>query len=63
MKAYAYADRIDLDALTPQERPEPVPGAGEVVLRMRALSLNYRDLAIARGHYHAGRNGGKPTRF
>lgn len=52
MKAYVYADRIGLDALTLQERPDPSPNAGEVVLRMRALSLNYRDLAIARGHYH-----------
>ena len=34
------------------ERPDPAPGPHDVVLRMRAVALNYRDLAIARGHYH-----------
>lgn len=53
MKAYRYESRIGLDALRPVERPDPEPGPNEVVLRMKALSLNYRDLAIARGHYHA----------
>jgi NADPH:quinone reductase-like Zn-dependent oxidoreductase len=53
MKVYAYRGRIGLDALTLEERPDPSPGPREVVLRMRALTLNYRDLAIARGHYHA----------
>ena len=53
MKAYVYTERIALDALRTQERPDPVPGPADVVLRMRAVSLNYRDLAIARGHYHA----------
>jgi len=53
MKVYAYLDRISLDNLTLQERPDPVPGPQDVVLRMRAATLNYRDLAIARGNYHA----------
>ena len=53
MKVYAYLDRISLDTLTLQERPDPVPGPQDVVLRMRAATLNYRDLAIARGNYHA----------
>lgn len=53
MKAYVYTDKISLGALTPQERADPAPGPRDVILRMRALSLNYRDLAIARGHYHA----------
>jgi NADPH:quinone reductase-like Zn-dependent oxidoreductase len=44
--------RIGLDALTSEQRPDPSPGPRDVVLRMRSLSLNYRDLAIARGHYH-----------
>jgi NADPH:quinone reductase-like Zn-dependent oxidoreductase len=34
-----------------QERPEPVPGPGQVRLRVHAASLNYRDLAIALGFY------------
>jgi len=53
MKAYVYQDRIALDALTVVERPEPVLGPLDIALKMRAVSLNYRDLAIARGGYHA----------
>lgn len=52
MKAYTYVDRISLDDLRPVEVPDPTPGPHEVVLRMRAAALNYRDLAISSGHYH-----------
>lgn len=31
--------------------PRPEPGPGEVRLRVRAVSLNYRDLMVARGQY------------
>jgi len=41
-----------LDALTPADRPEPMPGPGQVLLKMRAASLNYRDLMIVRGQYN-----------
>lgn len=54
MKAYAYLDRISLDDLRPFDRPDPEPGPNDVVLRMQAVALNYRDLAIARGNYHIG---------
>lgn len=33
------------------ERPEPVPGPGQVVVRVRAASLNYRDLLTVKGGY------------
>jgi NADPH:quinone reductase-like Zn-dependent oxidoreductase len=33
------------------ELPRPEPGAGEVLVRVRATSLNYRDQAIALGRY------------
>ena len=36
------------------ERADPRPGSGEVLVRMRAASLNYRDLLIARGKYGRG---------
>lgn len=52
MKAYAYIDRISLDALIPIDQPDPEPGDDEIVVAMKAVSLNYRDLAIADGDYH-----------
>jgi len=32
--------------------PDPVPGPGEVAIRVQAVSLNYRDLLMIRGHYN-----------
>lgn len=34
--------------------PMPMAGAGEVLIRVRANSLNYRDQLIPRGHYFGG---------
>ena len=36
------------------ERPDPMPGAGQVLVRMRAASLNFRDQAITLGVYIGG---------
>ena len=41
-----------LDNLRIEERPEPTPGPGQVVVAVRAVSLNYRDLLIVRGQYN-----------
>ncbi len=54
MKAWAYDPTISRADLRPVERPDPVPGAGQILVRMAAAGLNYRDLAIARGAYHVG---------
>jgi NADPH:quinone reductase-like Zn-dependent oxidoreductase len=40
-----------LDTLTLVERPVPRPGPGQVLVRMHAASLNYRDLLVATGRY------------
>lgn len=40
-----------LDRLKIVDRPEPQPGAGEVLVRLRAASLNYRDLVAIDGGY------------
>jgi NADPH:quinone reductase-like Zn-dependent oxidoreductase len=52
MKAVELQNTFGLDSLTVVDRPEPKPEAGQVLLRMRAWSLNYRDLLIAKGFYN-----------
>ncbi|MEC4812212.1 MAG: NAD(P)-dependent alcohol dehydrogenase [Scytonema sp. PMC 1069.18] len=51
MKVWEVQSKEGLDALTLVERPEPHPPAGQVLLKMRAASLNYRDLLTVRGAY------------
>ena len=53
MRAYELRGK-GLDTLTLVERPVPRPGPRQVLVRMRAASLNYRDLLIARGAYGLG---------
>ena len=43
-----------LDQLRLVERTSPVAGAREVVVRVRAASLNYRDQAVVEGNYFGG---------
>ena len=43
-----------LDDLALVEAPEPVAGPGEVLVRVRACSLNYRDQIIPLGFYMGG---------
>jgi NADPH:quinone reductase-like Zn-dependent oxidoreductase len=45
------ATAFGLDALRLVERPVPRPGRGEILLRVKAASLNYRDLVILKGIY------------
>ena len=51
MRAYRFDSFEDLDALRLREEPDPRPQRGEVLVRVRAVSLNYRDIAILRGRY------------
>jgi NADPH:quinone reductase-like Zn-dependent oxidoreductase len=53
MNTVVLETRLALDDLRVVERPTPTPGPRDLLLRMRAASLNYRDLAIARGEYGA----------
>ncbi len=41
-----------IDSLEFVERPTPAPGPGEVLLGVRAVSLNYRDLMVVKGLYN-----------
>lgn len=50
MKA-ALIERPGLDHLRLTELPEPKPGPGEVLVRLRAASLNYRDMLVVNGGY------------
>lgn len=45
MKAYEIVSDGGVDALALSDRPEPKPGFGEVLVRVRASSINYRDLS------------------
>jgi NADPH:quinone reductase-like Zn-dependent oxidoreductase len=41
----------DADHLRVEERPDPSPGPGEAVVRLRAAALNHRDVWIRKGQY------------
>ena len=51
-RAYALQPREGFDALTQVERTARPLGSDEVRVRVRAVSLNYRDLLIARSAKH-----------
>lgn len=55
MKAYEILKGSDsLDGLKQVECPDPEPGKGEILVRIRATSLNYRDQAVVTGNYFGG---------
>jgi len=54
MRALEVAAPWGLDALKVVEAPDPAPGHGEVLVRMKAVSLNYRDLLMVNGMYSRG---------
>ncbi len=51
MKAYEV-EKFGIDELRLVNRPEPEPAEGEVLIRFRAASLNYRDLMVVTGTYN-----------
>jgi NADPH:quinone reductase-like Zn-dependent oxidoreductase len=48
MRAYRMTPGGGIDGVRPVELPDPHPGPGQVGVRVRATSLNYRDLMLAR---------------
>ena len=44
MRTYEIRSPDGIDALHLAERPDPEPGPGQVLVRMRASAINYRDL-------------------
>jgi len=51
MRAVVVPEPGEADALTIAERPDPVPAAGEVRIRVTAAGLNGADLSQRRGYY------------
>ena len=52
MKAFEIQNKFGLDSLTLTERPDPKPSYGQVLIKLRSLSLNYRDLMVVKGLYN-----------
>lgn len=55
MKAYQIGGRKGLESLIQTEVETPRPGPGEVLVKMRAVCLNHRDLLILSGKYGPAR--------
>lgn len=51
MRAYQI-DEFGIDKLRLVELPDPVPDRSQVLLRIRAVSINYRDLMVVSGTYN-----------
>ncbi len=41
-----------IDSLELVDRPDPIPGPGQVRVKVRAVSLNFRDLLLVKGFYN-----------
>ncbi|THD66093.1 NAD(P)-dependent alcohol dehydrogenase [Phenylobacterium sp.] len=51
MRAYRFDSFDSLDELRLREEADPQPQRGEVLVRVHAVSLNFRDIAMLRGRY------------
>ncbi|HUU83183.1 MAG TPA: NAD(P)-dependent alcohol dehydrogenase [Phycisphaerae bacterium] len=51
MRAYRLA-QFGIDHLRLEPADDPAPGKGEVLIDLKALSLNYRDLMVVKGWYN-----------
>lgn len=54
MRLYRLPKAASIDDLTLAEAATPEPQRGQVLVRMQAWSLNYRDLMVATGRYGIG---------
>ncbi|MFE1320208.1 NAD(P)-dependent alcohol dehydrogenase [Kitasatospora phosalacinea] len=51
MRSYHVDSGAGIDGLTLREHPVPVPGPGQVLVAVRAVSPSYRDLLVLGGRY------------
>jgi len=52
LRVFQVQDKFGLENLVLADRPEPVAAAGQVLVKMRAASLNYRDVLMVQGRYN-----------
>src|SRR4051794_11213949 len=52
MKAVELRNGFGIENVQIVDRPEPSAGPGQVLVRMKAFSLNYRDLLMVKGQYN-----------
>lgn len=52
MKAYEIRESFGIDHLTLADSPQPSPGRGQALIKIRSVSLNYRDLLMVKGLYN-----------
>jgi NADPH:quinone reductase-like Zn-dependent oxidoreductase len=52
MQVYEIRDGFGFDNLKRADKPDPRPGPGQVLVKVRAASLNYRDLLVVKGAYN-----------
>lgn len=52
MKSWEIRPGFGIDTLALGDRPDPTAGPGQVLVRMKAWSLNYRDLLVVKGQYN-----------
>lgn len=51
MRAWQITDTFSIDGLKLNTPPDPQPGPGQIVMRVKAVSLNFRDLLVVKGLY------------
>src|SRR5687767_13361367 len=49
MRVWELAEAFGIEHLRLVDEPKPTPGQGQIVVGMKAASLNYRDLLILKG--------------
>lgn len=52
MRVFQIEGQFGLAHLKPAERPDPTPGPGQVVVKLKAACLNYRDWLMVEGQYN-----------
>jgi NADPH:quinone reductase-like Zn-dependent oxidoreductase len=51
MKSIQLRDSFGIDSLVLADQPQPEPGKGEILIKIKAASLNYRDLLVVDGTF------------